>query len=166
MGKRLMTQLGEVIGYTDIVFDNYDSTGRLVRKQETNTGNFAADALYYLFDNMGLDVDVAVMNGGGVRNSFSSCCNCKKLCHKETEPLLPLIKDEPVDTMNCDKPQPCLSSEPPSESTHNPLLVSLPAYINTNIDNTNLFKQEHYRQDEIDCHAFFVNIVIHIYITL
>ena len=61
-------QLGEVIGYTDIVFDNYDETGRLVRKQETNTGNFAADALYYLFDNMGLDVDVAIMNGGGVRN--------------------------------------------------------------------------------------------------
>ena len=62
------TRLGEVIGYTDIVFDNYDESGRLVRKQETNTGNFCADALYYLFDNMGLDVDVAIMNGGGVRN--------------------------------------------------------------------------------------------------
>ncbi len=62
------TQLGEVFGYTDIMFDNYDETGRLVRKQETNTGNFAADALYYLFDDMGLDVDVAIMNGGGVRN--------------------------------------------------------------------------------------------------
>ena len=62
------TQLGQVFGYTDIVFDNYDETGRLVRKQETNTGNLAADALYYLFDNMGLDVDVAIMNGGGVRN--------------------------------------------------------------------------------------------------
>ncbi|MBE6951476.1 MAG: hypothetical protein E7451_09105 [Ruminococcaceae bacterium] len=62
------TQLGEVFGYTDIVFDNYDETGRLVRKMETNTGNLAADALYYLFDNMGLDVDVAIMNGGGVRN--------------------------------------------------------------------------------------------------
>ena len=61
-------QLGEVIGYADVVFDNYDETGRLVRKQETNTGDFAADALYYLFDNMGLDVDVAIMNGGGVRN--------------------------------------------------------------------------------------------------
>ncbi len=60
--------LGEVIGHTDIVFDNYDETGRLVRKMETNTGDFAADALYYLFDNMGLDVDVAIMNGGGVRN--------------------------------------------------------------------------------------------------
>ena len=39
-----------------------------MRSQETNTGDFAADALYYLFDDMGLDVDVAVMNGGGIRN--------------------------------------------------------------------------------------------------
>ena len=63
------TQLGEVIGYTDLVFDNYDAEGnRLVRSQETNTGDFAADALYFLFDDMGLDVDVAIMNGGGVRN--------------------------------------------------------------------------------------------------
>ncbi len=62
-------KLGEVIGKTDIVFDNYDADGqRLVRKQNTNTGKFAADALYYLFDNMGLDVDLAIMNGGGVRN--------------------------------------------------------------------------------------------------
>ena len=61
--------LGEVIGHTSLKFDNYDADGkRLVRKQETNTGDFAADALYYLFDNMGLDVDVAIMNGGGVRN--------------------------------------------------------------------------------------------------
>ncbi len=63
------TQLGQVIGSTALTFDNYDASGaRLVRSQETNTGDFAADALYYLFDNMGLDVDVAIMNGGGVRN--------------------------------------------------------------------------------------------------
>ncbi len=63
------TALGQVIGKTSVTFDNYDASGnRLVRKQETNTGDFAADALYYLFDNMDLDVDVAVMNGGGVRN--------------------------------------------------------------------------------------------------
>ncbi len=61
--------LGQKIGTTDLTFDNYDSSGnRLVRKQETNTGDFAADALYYLFDNMDMDVDVAVMNGGGIRN--------------------------------------------------------------------------------------------------
>ena len=63
------TKLGEVIGSTALTFDNYDESGnRLVRSQETNTGDFAADALYFLFDDMGLDVDVAIMNGGGVRN--------------------------------------------------------------------------------------------------
>lgn len=63
------TQLGEVIGYSEVTFDNFDTDGtRLVRSQATNTGAFAADALYYLFDSMNMDVDVAVMNGGGVRN--------------------------------------------------------------------------------------------------
>ena len=61
--------LGEVIGYAQITLDNYDAHGsRLVRRQSTNTGDFAADALYYLFDEMGMEVDVAVMNGGGIRN--------------------------------------------------------------------------------------------------
>ncbi|MDO4750402.1 MAG: 5'-nucleotidase C-terminal domain-containing protein, partial [Eubacteriales bacterium] len=61
--------LGEVIGYSEITFDNYDSDGnRLVRRQSTNSGDFSADALYYLFDEMDMDVDVAVMNGGGIRN--------------------------------------------------------------------------------------------------
>ncbi len=61
-------QLGTVIGSTALTLDNYDGETRLVRSQETNTGDFCADALYYLFDNMGLDVDVAIMNGGGVRS--------------------------------------------------------------------------------------------------
>lgn len=73
--------LGEVIGYAQITFDNYDESGnRLVRRQGTNTGDFSADALYYLFDDMGMDVDIAVMNGGGIRNeaitgelSYLSC---------------------------------------------------------------------------------------------
>lgn len=62
-------KLGKVVGSVSDVLDNYDADGnRLVRSEETNTGDFTADALYYLFDNMGLDVDVAVMNGGGIRN--------------------------------------------------------------------------------------------------
>ena len=66
----LDAQLGQVIGSTDVTFDNYDANGdRLVRRQETNSGDLAADALYYLFDDMGMDVDVAVMNGGGIRNT-------------------------------------------------------------------------------------------------
>lgn len=62
-------KLGQVIGSISDTLDNYDADGkRLVRSQETNTGDFAADALYYLFADMDLDVDVAVMNGGGIRN--------------------------------------------------------------------------------------------------
>lgn len=64
------TRLGEVIGHADVTLDNYDKDdNRLVRKQETNTGDFAADALYYLFTVTNpLDADMAIMNGGGVRN--------------------------------------------------------------------------------------------------
>ncbi len=62
-------QLGQVFGASNVALGNYDADGnRLVRSQETVTGDFCADALYYLFDNMGLDVDVAIMNGGGIRN--------------------------------------------------------------------------------------------------
>ena len=63
------TRLGTVIGSAEVTFNNYDGEGnRLVRKGQTNTGSFAADALYYLFDSLDMDVDVAIMNGGGVRN--------------------------------------------------------------------------------------------------
>ena len=62
------TALGVQIGSANVSLENYADGNRLVRSQETNTGDFCADSLYYLFDNMGLDVDVAIMNGGGVRN--------------------------------------------------------------------------------------------------
>lgn len=67
--KEIDTMLNVKIGETELVFDNYDADGnRIVRKQETNTGDFAADSLYHLFDNMDMNVDVAIINGGGVRN--------------------------------------------------------------------------------------------------
>ena len=80
-------ELGQVIGTTEDVLDNYDADGnRLVRSQETNSGDFAADALYYLFDQTsvvdGYPVDMAIMNGGGIRNealtgeiSYLTCKN-------------------------------------------------------------------------------------------
>lgn len=74
------TQLGTVIGSAAVTFDNYDGEKRLVRSQETNTGDFCADALYYLFDNMGMDVDVAVMNGGGIRNKAVTGDISYKIC--------------------------------------------------------------------------------------
>ena len=81
--ESITTQLGEVIGSTELSLDNYDASGnRMVRKYETNTGDFCADALYWLFDSMDMDVDVAIMNGGGVRNkavtgdiSYLTCKN-------------------------------------------------------------------------------------------
>ena len=60
--------LGQKIGSAAVTLDNYDGEIRLVRNQETNTGDFTADALYYLFDDLNMDVDVAIMNGGGIRN--------------------------------------------------------------------------------------------------
>ena len=74
------TQLGTVIGTTALTFDNYEGENRLVRSQETNTGDFAADALYFLFDDMGMDVDLAIMNGGGVRNKAVTGDISYKVC--------------------------------------------------------------------------------------
>lgn len=68
-------QLGLTIGYAPIglyIADPATST-RLIRKQETNLGDFCADAIYYLFDTTeGLDIDVAVMNGGGIRADLTT----------------------------------------------------------------------------------------------
>ena len=63
------TKLGEVIAKNEVDFRISDDNGtRLIRKQETNLGDFAADALYYLFDvTEGLGADLAIMNGGGIR---------------------------------------------------------------------------------------------------
>lgn len=62
-------QLGKNIGKTTVTFNNYDVEGnRLVRKQATNVGALAADALYNLFDSMDLSVDVAIVNGGNIKN--------------------------------------------------------------------------------------------------
>ena len=62
-------KLAVVIGYSQVTLDNYDEQGkRLVRNQNTNSGDFVTDALYDYFERMGLEVDVAVMNGGGIRN--------------------------------------------------------------------------------------------------
>ncbi len=66
---QIEAELGQKVGHIDDTLDNYDADGnRLFRSQETNTGDFVADALYHLFDSMGLDIDVAIMNGGGIRN--------------------------------------------------------------------------------------------------
>ena len=84
---RIDQQLGQTIGSFEVNFDNFDAEGnRLVRGQETNSGDFAADALYYLFDSMDLNVDIAVMNGGGIRNQTLTGAVTYKSC-KDMHPF-------------------------------------------------------------------------------
>lgn len=79
--EKIDEQLGEKIGTASVTLDNYDEEGnRLVRSAETNSGDFAADALYYLFDDMDMDIDGAVMNGGGIRNTAVSGDISYKTC--------------------------------------------------------------------------------------
>lgn len=65
-------QLGEKIGSSEIDFTvNFpDSEERAVRMAETNLGDFNADAYYwYANEAAGLEADIAIMNGGGIRAS-------------------------------------------------------------------------------------------------
>lgn len=64
------TRLGEKIGSSSIDFTiNFpDSEERAVRMAETNLGDFNADAYYWYSNEVaGLDTDLAIMNGGGIR---------------------------------------------------------------------------------------------------
>ncbi|MCD8343024.1 MAG: metallophosphoesterase [Oscillospiraceae bacterium] len=67
-------QLGAKLAETDIDFPVYYEDGsRAVRKSETNMGDLNADAYYwYINEKEGLDCDLAVMNGGGVRASIDA----------------------------------------------------------------------------------------------
>lgn len=79
--EEIDNKLGQKIGFSKVTLDNYDeNNNRLVRSQETNTGDFVTDALYYLFDNMDMDVDVAIMNSGGIRNKKISGDITYKTC--------------------------------------------------------------------------------------
>lgn len=79
--NKVNQKLKQKIGESQVVLDNYAEDGtRLVRKQETNTGDFAADALYYLFDQTDMNVDAAIVNGGGIRNQAISGTINYKTC--------------------------------------------------------------------------------------
>lgn len=64
-------ELGQEIGSTEVAFyinNPENPEERLIRRQETNLGDFVADSAYYLFNEVeGLDCDIAVSNGGGIR---------------------------------------------------------------------------------------------------
>lgn len=67
---RTQQLLGEKLADSPIHFTTSfpDSDSRAVRMAETNLGDFVSDAYYwYCRERAGLDVDVAIVNGGGIR---------------------------------------------------------------------------------------------------
>ena len=62
-------QLSETVGSTDILMNGVRDE---VRSSETNLGDFCADALLWSGQSLsGRDVDAALLNGGGVRDSIA-----------------------------------------------------------------------------------------------
>lgn len=81
--------LGEKIAVSESDFYINDPvTGsRLIRSQETNLGDFVADGIYTYFNEIeGLDCDLAVMNGGGIRADEAAGDWTFKTC-KEVNPF-------------------------------------------------------------------------------
>lgn len=57
----------QVLGRTNLIFVNLENGVRLSCIQETNAGDFAADALYWFWDSQGADVDTAIVTGGSIQ---------------------------------------------------------------------------------------------------
>ena len=79
--KKVNLAMKQKIGETNVVLENSSEDGKqLACMQETNTGDFAADAIYYLFDQMDMDVDGAIVYGGGIRNEAIKGVMTYKTC--------------------------------------------------------------------------------------
>ena len=64
------TRLNQEIAIADVPFyiNNPETKKRLIRSQEMNSGDFVADTAYYYFNEIeGLNCDIAISNGGGIR---------------------------------------------------------------------------------------------------
>ena len=67
--------LGQNIAYldTDLYINDPDTGARIVRNHETNAGDFAADSLYYYFNEIdSIGCDIAFVQGGGVRANIKT----------------------------------------------------------------------------------------------
>ncbi|MDO4961672.1 MAG: bifunctional UDP-sugar hydrolase/5'-nucleotidase [Eubacteriales bacterium] len=82
--EKIENEMGAKVASTKIDFTISDpATGlRMVRNAETNLGDLVADSCYWFFnDNLGLNCDVAISNGGGIRADIPAgdinTINCK-----------------------------------------------------------------------------------------
>ncbi len=73
--KTIDEKLGEKIAVLDskmFVMDPKNPAQRIVRCQETNLGDLTADSYYYFFnEKLKMDCDIALSNGGGIRNGIN-----------------------------------------------------------------------------------------------
>ena len=73
--KTIDEKLGEKIAVLDTkmyVMDPKNPSQRIVRCHETNLGDFTADSYYYYFnEKLKLNCDIAISNGGGIRNGIN-----------------------------------------------------------------------------------------------
>ena len=67
--ERVSSEMNVVLGSTPFFLDGNRDPG--VRTQETNLGNFIADAYHWMASiELGYEVDAAIINGGGIRASI------------------------------------------------------------------------------------------------
>ena len=67
------TELNQKIASSAINFTTkYENGNRAVRSTETNMGDLNADAYYWMGLNAGLEPDMAIMNGGGIRADIAA----------------------------------------------------------------------------------------------
>lgn len=67
INEKVEAEGNEVIGYSEVNLSSHDEHGnRTLRNQEAGLGNFSADAY-----RMVLETDIALVNGGGIRDSIS-----------------------------------------------------------------------------------------------
>ena len=71
--EKVNEKLGETIADSSCPFyiNEPGTDVRIVRSQETNLGDFTADSVYYYYNNvLELDCDIAIANGGGLRQDM------------------------------------------------------------------------------------------------
>lgn len=88
--KAVTDKMGEKIGTLDVklgINNPDDDKQRFIRAMEMNIGNFTTDSVYWYFnEKMGLDCDVTILNGGGIRADIDAG-DVSMLSVKRVEPF-------------------------------------------------------------------------------
>lgn len=76
INDRIMARMGEKVAElsTTMYINNPEDTSkRFIRSREMNLGDIASDSVYWYFNEaLGIDCDIAITNGGGIRTQLNS----------------------------------------------------------------------------------------------